>query len=88
MTFVFLGLKVTRTSCNFESNKQPQCLSRVHGQPLRAKPAGPSLRAGRMDGNQKIPSNFFILCVYIDHAYINLHMKSKIFTYILMCFKV
>ena len=38
--------------------------------------------------DQKCPSNFFILCEYIEHVYTYLYIYSKIVTNILMCFKI
>ena len=37
---------------------------------------------------QKCASNLFILCEYIEHVYIFLYIYSKIFTNILMGFKI
>ena len=46
---------------------------------------------GWMDGwmeYQKCPSNFFILCEYIEDVYTYLYIFSKIVTKILMDFKI
>ena len=37
---------------------------------------------------KKCPSNFFILCEYIEHVYTYLYINSKIVTNILMGFKI
>ena len=44
---------------------------------------------GRVNGDEKCPSNFFILFEYIDHVYTYyLYIYLKIFTNILMGFKI
>ena len=37
---------------------------------------------------QKCPSNFFIICGYIEHVYTYLYIYSKIVTNILIAFKI
>jgi len=39
-----------------------------------SRPEGPTLMDGWMDGNQKCPLIFFILCEYIDKVYTYLYM--------------
>ena len=45
-------------------------------------------RLGRVDGPEKCPLNFFILCGYIDYVYVLLEYEIKIVTNILMGFKI
>ena len=33
---------------------------------------------GRVDGPEKCPLNFFILCGYIDYVYVYLYVQSKV----------
>ena len=48
----------------------------------------PSLRMDGWMEYQKCPSNFFILCEYIEHVYTYLYIYSKIVTNFLIAFKM
>ena len=55
---------------------------------LTARREAPSLM-GRVDGPEKCPLNFFILCGYMDYVYICLRIDEiKIVTNIFLGFKI
>ena len=57
---------------------------------LTARPEGPSLmgRVGRVDGHQKCPLKFFILCGYLETFIYILVYEIKIVTNNLMGLKI
>ena len=67
------GLVVTLTA----RRQAPSLMGRV-GRVERVGRVGRAGRVGRVDGPEKCPLYFFILCRYIDYIYVYLYTKLKL----------